>query len=191
MKKYILLFSLFITFLAIQPVYAQYDDSYSEETIYRGWFMIGYGYSQSVDNSWKSDGPFKITVGGNLWKYVAMELAADTSWKEWHDNGKNVSWTFDLKPYVLLQYSLGNPKNAILPYVGIAPVLSIAGIDFDNYNDKSTFDVGVAAKAGIRLRLLQFLMLGLGMEYTYHYNGLPVDRNMSQFTAGFDAGFSW
>ena len=61
-----------------------------------------------------------------------MELSADTSWLEW--GGKNLSWTRDLKPYVLIQSTLGNKHNALIPYVGIAPVLSVSGVDYDNKN---------------------------------------------------------
>ena len=186
------IFLLLILFVALsKPTFAQYDEEDYNEELYKGWIMVGYGYSQSVDNSWSADGPFKVTVGGNLWRIVAMELALDTSWKEWNYQGKNVAWTFDMKPYVLLQYPIGNKKNALLPYMGIAPVFSISGLDYDNLNDKSSFDIGVATKAGLRLRLLDFLMLGIGIEYTYHNNSLPAYRHMSQFTAGVDAGFSW
>ena len=118
-----------------------------------------------------------------------MELGADTSWDDIGSN--NTSWTLDLKPYVLIQSTLGNRSNALIPYVGIAPVFSIAGIDYKNKEDTAGFDVGVAAKGGLRVRIIDALMFGAGIEYVYHHNNLPASRNMSQFNAVIEAGFSW
>lgn len=182
MKK--LLFLLVLTSLVL---YSQ--NAYARNGAYYSWLTVGYGYSQSVGGSWSSYGPLKLTIGGLLWNYVGMELAADTSWDDIGNN--NNSWTLDLKPYVLIQSTLGNRSNALIPYVGIAPVFSIAGIDYENKEDTAGFDVGVAAKGGLRVRLIDALMLGVGIEYVYHHNDLPASRNMSQFNAMVEVGFSW
>ena len=184
MKKLIFLLSFFTLFFAGQGFAQDTGAKY-------GWLTVGYGYSQSVDGSWSSTGPVKLTIGGLLWKYVGMELSADTSWLEW--GGKNISWTLDLKPYVLIQSTLGNKHNALIPYVGIAPVLAVSGVDYDNknYEDKTGFNVGVAAKGGLRVKIIDFLMFGIGIEYVYHKNDLPASRDMSQFNAIAEVGFSW
>lgn len=185
MKKLIVLLFLCSLFLSVEKSFAQNTGAKY------GWLTVGYGYSQSVDGSWTSTGPVKFTIGGLLWKYVGMELSADTSWLEW--GGKNLSWTLDLKPYVLIQSTLGNKHNALIPYVGIAPVLAVSGVDYDNknYEDKTGFNVGVAAKGGLRIKIIDFLMLGIGIEYVYHKNDLPASRDMSQFNAVAEVGFSW
>ena len=185
MKKMFLLVFLLSLLFSSEKLYAQNTGAYY------GWLMAGYGYSQSVDGSWSSTGPVKLTLGGLLWRYIGMELSADGSWLNW--GNKNMSWTVDLKPYVLIQSTLGNSHNALIPYVGIAPVFSISGIDYNNVNyaDKTGFDIGVAAKGGLRVKLVNFLMLGVGIEYVYHHNKLPATRDMSQFNAVVEAGFSW
>lgn len=182
MKKILFIAILFSLVLYTQNASAKSGSKYS-------WVTVGYAYSQSVGGSWASNGPFKVTLGGLLWNYVGMELAADTSWYDWGTN--HTSWTLDLKPYVLIQATLGNSSNALIPYVGIAPVFSIAGINYSNREDTAGFDVGVAAKGGLRLKLINFLMLGAGIEYVYHHNTLPATRNMSQFNAMVEVGFSW
>ena len=178
---------LFLLVLSSLVLYSQ--TSHARTGAYYSWVTVGYGYSQSVGGSWASDGPFKFTVGGLLWNYVGMELAADTSWYDWGVH--NTSWTLDLKPYVLIQATLGNRSNALIPYVGIAPVFSIAGIDYKDKEDTAGFDFGVAAKGGLRLKIINALMLGLGIEYVYHHSDLPATRNMSQFNAVAEIGFSW
>lgn len=182
MKK-VLILSVFIL-----VVFHSYSAHAARGTHY-SWVTVGYGYSQSVGGSWSSYGPLKFTIGGLLWNYVGMELGADTSWDDIGSN--NTSWTLDLKPYVLIQSTLGNRSNALIPYVGIAPVFSIAGIDYKNKEDTAGFDVGVAAKGGLRVRIIDALMFGAGIEYVYHHNNLPASRNMSQFNAVIEAGFSW
>lgn len=182
MKKF-----LFIILLASLVFHTQ--NAFAKSGSYYSWITVGYAYSQSVSGSWASNGPFKVSVGGLLWNYVGMELSADTSWYDW--GTQNTSWTLDLKPYVLIQATLGNRNNALIPYVGIAPVFSIAGINYNNQSDTTGFDVGVAAKGGLRLKIINFIMLGAGLEYVYHHNTLPATRNMSQFNAMFEVGFSW
>ncbi len=163
------------------------EKSYAGEGSYYSWVMGGYGYSQSVDGSWSSKGPVKFTVGGLLWDYVGMELNIDTSWEEYNSN--NTVWTLDFKPYILIQSTLGNRSNALIPYVGIAPLFAVSGVDSD-INDTS-FDLGVATKGGLRIRLLNALIFGIGIEYVFHNNNLSRARNMSQFNAVGEIGFSW
>lgn len=182
MKK--IIFILCVPFILLST-----GKSYADSGAYYSWLTVGYGYSQSVENSWSATGPVKLTIGGLLWEYVGMELSADTSWL---DNGRNnFAWSLDLKPYVLVQSTLGNRSNALIPYVGIAPVFSIAGVNYDNRDDVTGFDVGVATKGGLRVKLAGALMLGMGIEYVYHHNKLPHTRNMSQFNAIAEIGFSW
>lgn len=201
MKKFITIFAVLLSLLTASAGYSEEkkkEVNKSSDNNPPSWFMIGYGYSQSVGNSWSPQGPIKFTVGGNIWKFIGIELTADINWQNW--NGwannrtyKNLAWSLDLKPYVLISQSIGNQANAIMPYVGIAPVISLSGLDYrDNYlSDKASFDIGVAAKGGLRFKFFKLFMAGAGIEYVYHFNGLPAMRNMSHFNAIFEAGITW
>lgn len=196
MKKIVLILLFSIGLLSFGA-----NQSFAQQKEYKPiWALVGYGKSMNVDDSWGNgyiSGPFKVTIGGAIWKYIAMELAIDTSWGNWREthNGylyKNSLWSLDLKPYFLVHQPIGTTDFAVIPYVGIAPVLGISGINHqsDYKSDDAEFQMGVAAKGGLRFQIFRFLNVGAGIEYTYHRNykiNGPGNRDM--FTAIFEAGF--
>ena len=76
-------------------------------------------------------------------------------------------------------------------YIRLQKLAELIELFYENKEDTAGFDVGVAAKGGLRVRLIDALMLGVGIEYVYHHNDLPASRNMSQFNAMVEVGFSW
>ena len=196
MKKIVVILLFSISVLAIGA-----NTSFAQKKEYKPiWALVGYGISKNVDGSWggvEIGGPFKVTVGGAIWKYIAMELAIDTSWGYYDGSVNNYSgknstlWSLDLKPYFLVHQPIGTTDFAVIPYVGVAPLFGVSGFVNDQAGvNEAEFQVGVAAKGGLRFQIFRFLNVGMAIEYTYHRNyNLYGPENRDMFTAIFEAGF--
>lgn len=200
-------FIISILFLfSFSSVYAEDSKSRSRN----GWFLVGYAYtfpdSKSMDGI---QGPATITIGGDLWRFIGLELTLGGRWatdNEDYYNDKNevvasdkqLQWAFDMKPYLLLQPKLGIDMISLRPYIGIGPSFHFTGInstlDLVGQSSKSasSFDVGFSAKAGLRIQALKFLFAGIGAEYLYHKAKLnDINYDFSGWTVGAEIGVIW
>ena len=193
-------------------LFAVTGTSYAQESKERSrdaWFLLGYGYTVPSDS--KVDGlmgPATLTIGGDLWRFIGLEVTLSSRWKLGDDiysapdgsdiNMKNALWSFDIKPYLMLQPKFGIDLISIRPYFGIGPTFSVSGFtstaDIVGVSNKSdtSFDVGFSTKLGVRLQALKFLFVGVGAEYMYHNPKLSgVNQNLSGFSFGGEVGLIW
>ncbi len=189
--KFLFLITILFTF-SVNDLYAK-----------NGWFLVGYSYT-FPDSGYMDglNGPVSITAGGDLWKFIGLEVALSSRWSSigtyyynvWDYRFKsNITlWSFDIKPYIMLQPKIGVDAVALRPYFGIGPSFHLSGIQASNIIDDYSFDVGFSAKAGLRLQLVKFLFIGAGAEYLYHKSKLGyINYNFSGFTVGAEVGFTW
>lgn len=170
------------------------SSSYAQDKGGDAWILLGYSYTEASKSSTKGIyGPLSLTFGGDIWRFIGVEVSLGTRWKPGYvPNYSLISdtlWSFDIKPYLMLQPKFGVDLVSIRPYFGIGPTFSISGI-----TDKSdtTFDVGFSTKLGVRLQALKFLFVGVGAEYMYlnpKING--VNRDLSGFSFGGEVGLIW
>lgn len=204
-----------IKFLAVflMFLFAVTSTSYAQESKERSrdaWFLLGYGYTVPSDN--KVDGlmgPATLTFGGDIWRFIGLEVTLGSRWRFGEDtyvepisnstiSMANALWSFDIKPYLLLQPKFGIDLISIRPYFGIGPTFSVSGytatsdiVGVSNKSDTS-FDVGFSTKLGVRLQALKFLFVGVGAEYMYHNPKLNgVNQNLSGFSFGGEIGLIW
>lgn len=194
-------------------LFAVTGTSYAQESKERSrdaWFLLGYGYTVPSDS--KVDGlmgPATLTIGGDLWRFIGLEVTLGSRWKLGNDTYfepisnstitmKNALWSFDIKPYLMLQPKFGIDLISIRPYFGIGPTFSVSGFtstaDIVGVSNKSdtSFDVGFSTKLGVRLQALKFLFVGVGAEYMYHNPKLSgVNQNLSGFSFGGEVGLIW
>ncbi len=187
-------------------VYAQQHEKHGNDM----WLLVGYGYSIAAkDNDKGLYGPASLTIGGDIWRFIGLEVAVGTRWnwdEQFVDAGNNrvyqyntALWSVDIKPYLLLQPKFGIDLISIRPYFGIGPTFSFTGynttLDFlgTSTNIKNdTFDVGFSTKLGVRLQALKFLFVGVGAEYIYNK---PTVNNATYDLSGFnvsgEVGIIW
>lgn len=199
MKKYSkIVFTLVLSMFIMTSVNAYAKDS---------WFLLGYNYTLPDKGAENLNGPATLTMGSDIFAFIGFELALGT---RWNDTGKhflnsdaNLSanstlWSFDIKPYLMLQPKIGFDALALRPYLGIGPTFSFSGQEYTSLttggkkSSATYFDVGVSTKAGLRIQALKFLLIGVGAEYIYHdtkHAGKNI--NMSGFTFGGEIGFIW
>lgn len=209
-KFLFIVFSLFVfSAFSFNSAYAQESKSRSND----GWFLVGYGYSFPDSKSMEGlQGPATITIGGDLWRFIGLEVTLGGRWDTQNYiatsnilggyipyNATSILWSFDIKPYLMLQPKIGVDMLSLRPYLGIGPSFHFTGINStaeflgNSSNSSSTnFDVGFSAKAGLRLQALKFLFVGVGAEYLYHEAKIQ-NRNydFSGFTVGAEVGFIW
>lgn len=201
MKKYILSYVfpalLFVSMLFSVPSSSYAKDFYDSEA----WVLFGYGYNLYSDNIRNVNGPVKLDVGGNIWKFLAIEASFDASWSYYgryyptwfgmvsvDDN----LWSFDLKPFLLVQPSFGNNVFSLKPYAGIAPLFGISSTTSSFARDRYSFDFGVAMKGGLRIKFLKSMMLGVGVEYVYRgVSDFVLLRDTSNVIFSGELGFVW
>lgn len=172
------------------------------------WLLFGFGYTVPSDD--KVDGlmgPATLTIGGDIWRFIGLEVTLGSRWRLGEDKipfaGQEVTltnalWSFDIKPYLILQPKFGIDLISIRPYFGIGPTFSFSGFTYtsdlvgsSSLSDTS-FDVGFSTKLGVRLQALKFLFVGVGAEYMYQkpsYNG--IEQNLSGFSFGGEIGLIW
>lgn len=189
-------------------LFAVTGTSYAQESKERSrdaWFLLGYGYTVPSDS--KVDelmGPATLTFGGDIWRFIGLEVTLGTKWKvggkvtRTHNVDLYTSidslWSFDIKPYLLLQPKFGIDLISIRPYFGIGPTFSFSSMSSIDNSIKvdTSFDVGFSTKLGVRLQALKFLFVGVGAEYMYHNPKLSgVNQNLSGFSFGGEVGLIW
>ena len=177
----------------------------SNERSKDAWFLLGYGYTVPSDS--KVDGlmgPATLTFGGDIWRFIGLEVTLGTKWKvggkvtRTHNVDLYTSidslWSFDIKPYLMLQPKFGIDLISIRPYFGIGPTFSFSSMSLIDNSIKvdTSFDVGFSTKLGVRLQALKFLFVGVGAEYMYHNPKLSgVNQNLSGFSFGGEVGLIW
>ena len=177
----------------------------SNERSKDAWFLLGYGYTVPSDS--KVDGlmgPATLTFGGDIWRFIGLEVTLGTKWKvggkvtRTHNVDLYTSidslWSFDIKPYLMLQPKFGIDLISIRPYFGIVPTFSFSSMSLIDNSIKvdTSFDVGFSTKLGVRLQALKFLFVGVGAEYMYHNPKLSgVNQNLSGFSFGGEVGLIW
>ena len=205
-----------ISFMIAALFAVTFSSAYAQESKSRsndGWFLVGYSYtfpnSKSMDGL---QGPATITIGGDLWRFIGLEVTLGGRWDTQNYvrsasiggayipyEATSLLWSFDMKPYLMLQPKIGVDMISLRPYFGIGPSFHFTGINSteellgSSYKDSaSSFDVGFSAKAGLRLQALKFLFVGVGTEYLYHkakLNNRTYD--FSGWTVGAEVGFIW
>ncbi len=207
MKVFMKISFVIAAFFAVtfSSAYAQESKSRSND----GWFLVGYSYTFPDSKSMEGlQGPATITIGGDLWRFIGLEVTLGGRWATneyslYANNQHIVSytealWSFDMKPYLMLQPKLGIDVISLRPYIGIGPSFHVSGINStldligQSSTSDSTFDVGFSAKAGLRLQALKFLFVGVGTEYLYHQAKLNNRTyDFSGWTVGAEVGFIW
>lgn len=210
---------VFIKFFIIAALFAvTFNSAYAKESKSRsndGWFLVGYSYTFPDSGAMEGlQGPATITIGGDLWRFIGLELTLGGRWEtqnyyssaniagvNYPYEATNLLWSFDMKPYLMLQPKLGIDMISLRPYFGIGPSFHFTGINSteellgssSSYKDSaSSFDVGVSVKAGLRLQAVKFLFVGVGTEYLYHQAKLnDKTYDFSGWTVGAEVGFIW
>lgn len=188
-----------------------YNNIYAEEigdAKRNMWLMLGYSYtlpeSQDVNSI---NGPATLTFGVDIWRFLGIDVTFGYRWgnqlyvAESTDDATYTEafFSFDIKPYLLLQPKLGIDVLSLRPYFGIGPSFNTvaSGTISSSVNSTKTvtsFNVGFSVKAGVRVQLLNYLFLGLGGEYLYHkdaqvyYNKEIYDTDLSGWTVGVEIG---
>lgn len=204
-----------ISFMIAALFAVSFSSAYAQESKSRsndGWFLVGYSYtfpnSKSMDGL---QGPATITIGGDLWRFIGLEVTLGGRWDTQNYvrsasiggayvpyEATSLLWSFDMKPYLMIQPKLGVDMISLRPYIGIGPSFHFTGVNStldligQSSTSDSTFDVGFSAKAGLRLQALKFLFVGVGTEYLYHkakLNNRTYD--FSGWTVGAEVGFIW
>lgn len=206
-KSLFIVLSLFVAAtLSVNNAYAQESKPRSND----GWLLFGYGYSFPDSKSMEGLlGPATLTIGGDLWRFIGLEVTLGGRWntKNYNAylNGQRVIsytdllWSFDIKPYLMLQPKIGVDMLSLRPYIGVGPSFHFTGVNStseilgdSSKTGQSSFDVGVSAKAGLRLQALKFLFVGVGAEYLYHETKIShKNYDFSGFTVGAEVGFIW
>lgn len=211
-KSLFVFFSLFvISAFSFSSVYAQESKSRSND----GWLLFGYGYSFPESKDKEIDGlqgPATLTIGGDLWRFIGLEVTLGGRWntRNYIANSyildsyvpykaTNILWSFDIKPYLLLQPKIGVDMLSLRPYIGVGPSFHFTGLNSTEEllgtslkNSGTSFDVGFSAKAGLRLQALKFLFVGVGAEYLYHKAKISSKNiDLSGWTVGAEVGFIW
>lgn len=206
---------LFLTFIIVATSFSQAKAAtgifVSKDDV---WFLAGYNQNVAGEKGvTQSYGPIQGTVGGDIGRFFAMELQLggrignDNLHKTSVYRVDNKLSIFDAKLYVMFQPKFAVPGIALRPYIGIAPTFHFSKTEIDTespyedfdketYEDKQkSFDFGFAAKAGLRMQLVKFLMIGVNVEYQFHKTNLTykdkVDYDMSGFSVGAEVGVSF
>ncbi len=79
MKVFMKISFVFAAFFAVtfSSAYAQDGKSRSND----GWFLVGYSYTFPDSKSMEGlQGPATITIGGDLWRFIGLELTLGGRW---------------------------------------------------------------------------------------------------------------
>lgn len=202
--KFKIIAFLFVFLLAVT------NSSYAQDKGGSGdaWILLGYSYTEATSSKSKGIyGPLSLTFGGDIWRFIGLEVSLSSRWKLGSErvepiagtsvNVSSALWSFDIKPYLMLQPKFGFDLVSIRPYFGIGPTFSISGsfsvADIAGSNSVDTsFDVGLSTKLGVRLQVVKFLFLGVGAEYMYHNPKLNGQyQDLSGFSFGGEIGLIW
>lgn len=205
-----------ISFIMAAVFAVSFNYAYAQESKSRSndsWFLAGYSYTFPDSGAMEGlQGPATITIGGDLWRFIGLEITLGGRWDTQNYTSSsnmgginipyeatNILWSFDMKPYLILQPKLGVDMISLRPYFGIGPSFHFTGINSteeflgkSSKDSASSFDVGVSVKAGLRLQAIKFLFVGVGTEYLYHQAKLNNKTyNFSGWTVGAEVGFIW
>ena len=182
----IALFAIFTVFFHVEKAEAS------------GWATLGYSYTVTDDKSQENNlyGPLSITLGGDFLKILAFEVAFAGRWNyNWFNPAKlrfkENLMSFDITPYLLVQPSFGPNLAKFKPYIGIGVPFSFAGDKNSKefFSNLDEFGVGFAAKAGLRVQLVKFLLIGVGFEYIYQKMDInKINEDFSGWRIGAEAG---
>lgn len=206
-SKFLFIMSFLFIFSAVSfsEVYAQESKSRSND----GWLLFGYSYTFPDSKSMEGlQGPATVTIGGDLWRFIGLEVTLGGRWSinessiyannQYLASYTEALWSFDIKPYLMLQPKIGIDLISLRPYFGIGPSFHFSGLNSTldligkSSTSTSSFDVGFSAKAGVRLQALKFLFVGVGTEYLYHKTKLNnKNYDFSGWTVGAEVGLIW
>ena len=174
---------VFLTFATVFFVFCSNAFAQDKERGSDAWLLVGYGYSiPNNDQDKQLYGPLSLTIGGDIWRFIGLEVSLGTRWDFYSDTVTGdqtltgveaVLWSFDIKPYLMLQPKLGVDMISVRPYFGIAT----------SSTKNTSFDVGFSTKLGVRLQALKFLFVGIGAEYIYNK---PTINNTTYDLSGFN-----
>lgn len=150
--------------VTFSSAYAQESKSRSND----GWFLVGYSYTIPDSKSMNGlQGPATLTIGGDIWRFIGLEVTLGGRWEtntySSYANNMQIAnytdllWSFDMKPYLMLQPKIGVDMISLRPYFGIGPSFHFTGLNStldligQSKTSTSSFDVGFSAKAGLRL----------------------------------------
>lgn len=191
--------------VTFSSAYAQESKSRSND----GWFLVGYSYTfPDTQQNGSIGGPVTLTAGGDIWRFIGLEVTLGGRWSinessiyannQYLASYKEALWSFDIKPYLMLQPKIGVDLISLRPYFGIGPSFHFTGLNStldligQSTTSTSSFDVGFSAKAGLRLQALKLLFVGVGTEYLYHKAKLNnINYDLSGWTVGAEIGFIW
>ena len=181
------------------------------------WFFPSYSYNfLSKDDFKKQIGPAALIFGLDITKYFAFDLAIGGRFgptlnildqlyyrdpEEFisETSSKYFLYTIDLKPSFILQYKINVFDNLIVrPYVWVGPTfhyVSLISFDKNKNHEDDSFEFGVTAKAGLRLQIVKYLMLGVNVEYLYQTSNIKIpsisNPDLSGLYLGFELGVSF
>lgn len=220
MKKLGVVFLLLFVIIS-----ANYSKANAETGIFvkknDSWLLAGYNQNVVGEKGvTESYGPISGILGGDIGRFLAMELqlggriGKDEASFATADYSQSVTQDlsiFDAKLYLMLQSKFALPGIAFRPYIGVAPTFHyskvtttksgtynngiLAGKSISGEEKHDSYDFGVAAKVGLRMQFVKFIMLGINLEYQFHKTELPYKDNlaydMSGFSVGAELGLSW
>lgn len=192
---------VFLTFATVFFVFCSNAFAQEKERGSDAWLLVGYGYSiPNNDQDKQLYGPLSLTIGGDIWRFIGLEVSLGTRWDFFQiplhmgdqtlTGVEAVLWSFDIKPYLMLQPKLGVDMISVRPYFGIGPTFSFSGnnttmeiLGATSSTKNTSFDVGFSTKLGVRLQALKFLFVGIGAEYIYNK---PTINNTTYDLSGFN-----
>lgn len=205
-----IIFSLFVfSGVLYSSAYAAPAPIYQEKEKPNGnyyWLLFGYSDSETEDKSLAGlTGPINLTIGGELYNFLGLEITLAGRWNTQNIFSNyggsdvpvtNTLWSFDIKPYLILQPNIGIDLISFRPYIGIGPSFHVTGLNSTTdisgsyiNSSSSAFNVGFSAKTGYRLQILYIFFLGMGVEFLYHNTRLNNNNyNLSGWTMGAEAG---
>ena len=159
------------------------------------WVLFGYNHNLTPSDTMKNHyGPVYGTFGLDILKYLAFDFTIGGVFGEFMDkirpvihthndymthledkNYKSSITSVDFKPYIIGQYIFDFGVAKLRPYVGVGPSYHLVYTEnkFDVGTETLyTHDLGVAVKAGLRVQLVEYLMIGINFEYLWHDSGI-------------------
>lgn len=108
-------------------------------------------------------GPVGVTLGISPISLIAIDVTL--AGRVAMQGNKYLGNYFDLKPYILLQTSVGGSWLSFKPYFGVGPAFYFGTSEYASGNS-----IGAAVKLGLRMQFAKYIMVGIGGEYFYHKN---------------------
>ena len=182
------------------------------------WVLFGYNYNFTPSDKMKNHyGPIYGTFGLDILKYLSFDLSiggifgesetknrktfiaqGDFYTHSGYENYESSLTSIDFKPYIVGQYIFDFGVAKLRPFVGVGPSYHLVYTENKYSNGTETLythDIGVAAKAGLRVQLVEYLMIGVTFEYLWHESGILYNDkekiDMSGIYLGAEIGVSF